>query len=357
MNARERFHATVRYEDRDRPFHWDWMGPEYEATIQRWLGEGMPPDTHWRNFGQYDRTEYPRLNGWLCPHYEVETLGTDERYETYRDADGVIKRKIRGAPLPAMPQYLAFPLKGKEQWPEIKKRLNPNSPARFPPYWESIRHGYKQRDFVLCVRVGSLFGWLRNLMGLEAICLALYDDRPFIEQVVEEITDFFLAYLDLALEGVSYDFASFCEDIAHNTGAMIDPELYRMIWGPHYRRIVDRLHRADIHTIYLDSDGNVEDLIPIWLDLGINFIYPLEVAAGMDVVELRNKFGRDLIMGGGVDKRILAGDKAGIKQMIDRITPLVQEGGYLPCPDHCIPPDVSWENFLYYEKLMSEISV
>ena len=194
-------------------------------------------------------------------------------------------------------------------------------------------------------------------MGLEALCLSLYDDRPFVEQVVEEIADFALACLDRALAGVTYDFASFCEDMAHKTGPMIDPKLYRELWGPHYRRLVDRIHRAGIETIFLDSDGNLDKLIPIWLDLGINFIYPLEVAAGMDVVKLRKRFGRALIMGGGIDKRVLAGDKAGIKRMVERIAPMVQEGGYLPCPDHCIPPDVSWENFIYYEQLMSAITL
>lgn len=357
MNGRERFHATVHYTTRDRPFHWDWMGPEYEATIQRWLKEGMPPDTHWRNFAKYDRTEYVPLNAWFCPRYEVKTIEVTESYEVYRDADGVIKRKVRGGPLPAMPQFLQYPLKGREDWPAIRKRLDPSSPARFPPYWDSMKHGFRHRDHVLCLRVGSLFGWLRNLMGLEALCLALYDDRPFVEQVVEEIADFALAFLDLALEGVTYDFASFCEDMAHKTGPMIDPELYRELWGPHYRRLVDRIHRAGIETIFLDSDGNLEKLIPIWLDLGINLIYPLEVAAGMDVVKLRERFGRALIMGGGIDKRVLAGDKAGIQRMVERITPLVQEGGYLPCPDHCIPPDVSWENFVYYEQLMSAITL
>jgi len=355
MNARERFRATVRYEPRDRPFHWDWMGPEYDETVARWKREGMPPDSHWRNFGQYDRTEYAPAFAWILPQFEVEVLETDDEYETYRDADGVIKRKRRDAVLPAMPQYVEFPVKGREEWGEIRRRLDPSSPARFPPYWESIKHGYRDRDHVLCVRAGSLFGWLRNLMGLEGICLALCDDRAFIEQAVEEMADHFIAFLDLALDGVEYDFASFAEDLAYKTGSMIDPQLYRELFGPHYRRIVDRLHRAGIDTILIDSDGNVEEVIPIWLDLGINLVYPLEVAAGMDPIALRQRFGRDLIISGGVDKRILAGDKAEITRMVERLAPLVQEGGYIPCPDHCIPPDVPWENFLHYENLMSRI--
>ena len=59
----------------------------------------------------------------------------------------------------------------------------------------------------------------------------------------------------------------------------------------------------------LDSDGNVEELIPCWLEVGINFIYPMEVAAGMDVVALRRQFGKGLLIGCGMEKRILAGSR------------------------------------------------
>jgi uroporphyrinogen decarboxylase len=105
----------------------------------------------------------------------------------------------------------------------------------------------------------------------------------------------------------------------------------------------------------LDSDGNVEDLIPCWLDVGINFIYPMEVSAGMDVVALRKRFGRDLLIGGGMDKRVLAGDKAGILRMVEEKRPLIEEGGYLPGCDHAMPPDIPWENYRFYRGLMLKL--
>jgi len=355
MNSRERFLATAHYGNRDRLFHWE-MGP-YQETLQRWRREGLPADADWVYFGGYDRFETVPINMGLCPGFEQETLEDTGEYEIYRDADGVIKKKLKNVPPPAMPQYLEYPLKGKEQWPEFKKRLNPDSPTRFPLHWESIKKQYPNRDFPLGISCGSLYGWLRNWMGVEGISLAIYDNLAFLEQAAVEMTDCILTVLEKALEGMQYDFAMFWEDMAYKTSSLISPRHYRKIFLPQYRRITERLHLAGIDVLMLDSDGNVEELIPCWFDVGINFIYPMEVAAGMDVIALRRKFGKNLLIGGGMDKRILASEKASIKKMVEEKILLMQEGGYIPGCDHAMPPDISWKNYLYYRELLSNVRV
>jgi len=355
MNSRERYWATTHYGDRDRLFHWE-MGP-YEETIRRWHEQGLPPDANWYSYGGYDRFEVAPPNPGLCPGFEYQVLEKGEEYEIYRDGDGVIKKKIKDVILPAMPQYLDYPLKGREQWPEFKRRMNPDDPARFPPNWEDIKRQYADRDFPLGINAGSLFGWLRNWMGIEGISFAFYDDRAFVEQAAEEMADSIVAFLGKAVQGIQYDFALFWEDMAYKSASLISPRLYREIFAPQYRRITDRLHLAGIDVMMLDSDGNVEELIPIWLDLGINFIYPMEVAAGMDVIAMRRKFGKDLIIGGGMDKRILASSKTAIKDMVEEKIPLMREGGYVPGCDHAMPPDIPWENYLYYRELLSNVSL
>ena len=126
---------------------------------------------------------------------------------------------------------------------------------------------------------------------------------------------------------------------------------------PNYRKITDVLHEAGVDVIMLDSDGNVEELIPIWLEVGINYIYPMEVAAGMDVVKLRKEHGRELIIGGGMDKRILArGDRKAIDAMIDEKRDMMLEGGYVPGCDHALPPDISWDAYRHYRERLAEIA-
>jgi len=352
MNARERYHATVGYRPVDRVFRWE-MGP-YPETLKRWRAEGLPEDDNWARYGGYDRFETVPVTVGLCPGFEFESLRLENGYEVYRDADGVVKRRLRDVPPPAMPQYLEYPLRGRANWHEFRRRLNPQSPARFPLHWDSLRMQFAVRDFPLGVHAGSLYGWLRNWMGVEQISLAVYDDRAFLEQAAEEIADCILAVLDRALEGVSYDFAVFWEDMAYKTASLIDPRHYRAIFLPHYQRLTDRLRAAGVETMMLDSDGNVEELIPCWLDVGIRFIYPFEVAAGMDVVALRKRFGRSLVIGGGMDKRVLAGEPSGIRAMVEEKRPLIEEGGYVPGCDHAMPPDIPWSNYLLYRELLAE---
>jgi len=353
MNSLERFQATTHYGERDSLWHWE-MGP-YEETVKRWRREGLPADSDWRYYGGYDRTETVSVNVGLCPAFERETIQQSEDCEIYRDRDGVIKKRLRDRPPPAMPQYLEYPLKGRRDWPEFRKRLDPDSPARFPPHWDSIKKQYQNRDFALAIRCGSSFGWLRNWMGVEGIALALYDDPAFLEMAAEEMTDCVLGVLEKALDGVRYDYARLWEDMAYKTASLISPEHYRRLFLPQYGKITERLHGAGIDVLALDSDGNVEELIPCWLEVGINFIYPMEVAAGMDVVALRRRFGKDLLMGGGMDKRVLASDKSAIKRMVQERVPLMKEGGYVPGCDHAMPPDISWENYLYYRRLLLDV--
>ena len=355
MNPRELFNATMHYGERDRLFHWE-MEP-YDETLRRWRAQGLANNADWRGLAGYDPLEVADVKMGLCPAFARETLDEDAKYEVYRDTDGVIKKRLKDVPPPSMPQYIEYPLKGREQWPEFRKRLDPKHPDRLPHDREARKARYAERDFPLGASWFSIYGWLRNWMGVEGISLAVYDDPAFIEQAAEEIADCILGTMDVALGGVDYDFACVWEDMAYRTASLIDPALYRKIFLPRYARITERLRKAGIDVFMLDSDGNVEELIPCWLDIGINLILPMEAAAGMDVVALRGKFGKDLLMAGGMDKRILAGDKPGIKRMVEEKIPLMREGGYIPGIDHEIPPDIPWENFIYYRQLLDEIDV
>ena len=118
---------------------------------------------------------------------------------------------------------------------------------------------------------------------------------------------------------------------------------------PRYRRVNDFLHRRGVELIFVDSDGDISLLVPLWLDCGVRGMWPFEVQAGMDVVKLRREYGRSLLMIGGLDKRALAEGRKEIEAEILRKVPeLIKDGGYIPRPDHSIPPNVSYDNFQYF---------
>jgi len=337
----------------DRVYRWE-MGP-YEETLKRWKKEGLPEDDDLRRICGYERLETIPVNLNLVPHFEYKDLEETAEYKIFMNWDGVKKKVRKDTPPPAMPQYLEYSLKDEDDWKKLfKPKLNPDSPSRIDPYWPERKLEYKNRQHPLGVHAGSMFGWLRNWMGIEHICMTIHDNPKWIARMMGHLTDLYCEVLGRVIFDVKLDFALMWEDMAYKTSSIISPAHVRKFMVPNYKRVTDLLRKAGIDVVMLDSDGNVEELIPIWLECGINFIYPMEVAAGMDVLKLRKQYGKDLIIGGGMDKRVMASDKKSIRKMIMEKGDMIREGGYIPGCDHAMPQDISWENFRYYRKLLEQ---
>jgi uroporphyrinogen decarboxylase len=216
----------------------------------------------------------------------------------------------------------------------------------------------RRRDVPLIVisdRWGGFFGPLRNLVGLERLCTLFYDDPAFLEEMMDATADLIIAMMGRILDHTDVDVYGFWEDMAYKTGPLIGPEMVRRYMLPRYRRVVDMVRSRGVEFIALDSDGDVSSLIPVWLDAGINVLYPFERQAGMDVVAVRRRYGRTLRMWMGFDKRAIARGPAAIDAEIERLKPLISEGAYIPGPDHSLPPDVPFGDYCYYMERMVRV--
>jgi uroporphyrinogen decarboxylase len=154
--------------------------------------------------------------------------------------------------------------------------------------------------------------------------------------------------MNRAVREVDLDFASFWEDMCFNMGPMISPAMFREFMVPRYRRITDFLRANGVDVAYVDCDGDINQLVGLWLEGGVNCMFPLEIQSGSDPAPMREKYGERVLLMGGVDKTRLIAGKQAIRKEIDRIAPLVASGGYIPHVDHRCPPDVTFENYLYY---------
>ncbi len=205
------------------------------------------------------------------------------------------------------------------------------------------------RNVPLGITSGSLLGWLRNWAGFEGISLLVYDDPDLVEEAMEAVCRLICAVIEATPTDLDLDFAHGWEDICFNHGPMLSPALAEKWMVPRYRRITDLLkERHGIDIVVVDCDGNIDELVPLWLDAGVNCMFPLEVASGTDPYELRRRHGDRVLLKGGVDKRALIAGPEAIDAEIARLEPLVREGGYVPHVDHRVPPDVSYDNYLYY---------
>jgi len=207
------------------------------------------------------------------------------------------------------------------------------------------------------LNVGSFFGILRDWMGLERLLYNFHDDPLLVEDMMEHMCYMETECIRKAAKDLKIDFALFWEDMCFRSGPLISPDMVRKFMLPRYKRVTDVLRSNGIDLVFLDSDGNVSELIPIWIEGGINILWPLERAAGNDAVELRKKYGRDLALAGNIDKRALMKGKDAIREeVMSRLPFLLEHGGYFPSVDHLVPPDVKFVDYIYFINTMREVA-
>jgi len=291
----------------------------------------------------------------VVPVFEIKVLKEDERHRVETTYGGSTIEVSKEFPQ-RMPRYLDRPVKDWATWEEYKKRLDPDTPERWPSDWDAFVKERNSQDNPTMLLLEGFFMCLREFTGLENLLYMFYDDPKLVEDMMDQVLYLEMEVVRRAARDLKIEIVRFSEDIGYKSGSLISPSMVRQYMIPRYKQIIDILHSNGIKIIQMDSDGNVNELIPLWLEIGINFIWPLEVAAGMDAVALRKKYGKDLILSGNIDKRVFSKGKEAIhKEVISKVPFLLKTGGYFPCLDHIIPPDLSLENFRYYINLLREI--
>lgn len=349
MTHRERWLNTLHFKPvdhvPDEEFgYWD-------ETFTTWHPQGLPVEIN--NNGIADRyfrfapRVFVPVSSGLKPGFETRIVEETEKYQILQGGDGALQQVFTDG-TNTIPRYLRFAIETREDWENFKERLDPYDPERYPADWDEHVKRLNQADVPVVVDCGSLFGRLRNYIGFENISIMCMDHPDLIEEMVEHWTWFITTLLERSVADVRIDAGAFWEDICFNKGCMISPTMFRKWLTPRYKRITDLVSQAGADVFYVDCDGNIMDVVECWLDGGVNTMFPIEVAGGTDPIELRKRWGKRVLLLGGVNKRPLAGSRADIDAEVARLLPLVEEGGFIPHVDHRVPPDVSYENYLYY---------
>lgn len=353
MNSLKRFKETVYFGKPDRVFMWpQWF---FQDTLKRWRKEGMPADVHFNAYFGFDHLEIAPIEFGLIPVPEGRVVEEDKETAVWVDELGNKWKRWKDREI-GMNQWIDFGLKGKNDWQKYKERLNSKSLVRYPEYWEDWKRTVKNRVYPLGIPAGSFYGWLRNWMSVENISVMFYDEPVFMKEVIDYIADFVCEVLAKALEEVKFDFALIWEDLGMKTGPLISPKLFAEFCLPAYKKVTSFLRNYGVDVIMVDSDGRNDGIIPLWLEGGVNGLYPLEVAANSDAVKLRKEYGQSLILMGNIDKRALSKTRKEVEEEVMKKVPvLLKEGGYMPSIDHSVPPDISLDNFQYYLSLLKKI--
>ena len=361
MDELERFLRVMEYQPVDYVPNWE--AGVWPQTRERWEAEGMDPNLyHWDWFSGVDSLgmsprEYIRFSSDMIPHFEVEDLREDERTVTFRDEKGIVRKALKegsiGGARMSMDEFIEFPVKTMQDWLQVKHRYNPSSCGRFEPNWAVTRvDSWKNRRHPLifgpnCSTLG--FYWLsRELLGTENLSYAWYDQPELMHDIMETHANFLIEAMRPFLRRTTVDYIFINEDLSMKTGPLLSPKTYKTFIYPRLRKVIDFCKSNGVRYVVIDTDGNPEAVIPLFMEAGVDAIWPLERTADQDPIRLRKKFGRGLRLWGGVDKRVLATTPEQIDAHLREMRPLIEEGGFIPTVDHTVPPDVSFENFLHY---------
>lgn len=391
MTTREIFLKLLNFESAPRTLNWEfgyWGG-----TIRRWYDEGLTkevgipddrvygdviagPGLQWpetsfdeglylekdvAEYFHFDKgfTYFP-VNQWLCPRFEQVVLEETEDMMVLIGTDG-IKRKIFKDQR-SMPFFLDWPVKDEKDWDRlVDERLNlHNMGERFLPGFDEAIQSAKNRDYPLSI-LGDpcgFFGSIRYLLGEVRLYYTYYDDPTLIHKIASYLCDFWIQFAEELLGYTDFDFGYFFEDMAGKQGMLISPDMFNEFMAPCYRRIIRFLNGRGIKHIIVDSDGYIEELIPLLKDVGVTGMLPLEVQANNDLLRIRKNHPGFQIMG-GFNKAILRDGNGEMESELDlelqKIKKMIQKGGYIPFGDHFIPPDVSWKNFKTYREKLNHI--
>jgi uroporphyrinogen decarboxylase len=344
-----------------------------KSTLERWYREGLPggligSDVIREAYRQAGGTcELPEsgpafsVNHRMIPEFEQKVLEVRADSQIVQDWKGNVCEiglefdvsYLNNAVDFVTRNWLKCPVETRSDWDDMKKRYNPTEPGRFPQNPVELGGMLDDRSWYVPVHFHGPYWQLREWCGFEGLSMMFYDNPLLVKDMIYFWQEYVAVLLNDMLKYFVPDEIHISEDMAYKGYSMVSPEMAREFLLPCWKRWGEIIHGAGIPVYAIDSDGFIEELIPVWIKAGVNACDPIEVAAGNDINKFRKMFGRDMAYRGGVDKREMAKGGRFIEAEIERLMPVIQDGGFIPGCDHGVPHDVSWPNFVYYTKLLA----
>ena len=161
-------------------------------------------------------------------------------------------------------------LTGREAWetlylPKLLYSADRVDAAKF----NKLANESTQRQLPLGLQVGSLYGNIRNMLGVEELSYLAVDDEDLYREIIDTVGNLCYQVAESALSfGVEFDYAHYWEDICFKNGPLVNPAVFADLVAPHYARISKLLQSHGIDITSVDCDGCIDLLVPVWLNSG-----------------------------------------------------------------------------------------
>jgi uroporphyrinogen decarboxylase len=327
MNSVERVSASLRGETPDRV-------PILEWFVHEKVFQAILPNSTWSDF-----VEKIDLDA-ITAHFIFE--GTFK--ETRIDEKTVVNEW--GVTLGVTDEHMA-PIDGPiKSLDDALKYIapNPDAPHRLGGLPEYVLRFKGKKAIIWCQR--AEFMWAADLLRLDNLLVAFLENPRLAHEVLEVVNDFAVALARRAVRAGA-DLVMLGDDYAYKAGPMMSPAVYKTFLQHRLARVVQAVHEEGAFCVK-HSDGNLWPILDMIVETGVDAINPLEPVAGMDIGEVKRKYGDRVCLIGNIDcgELLSRGTPQQVRQVvIETIRQAAPGGGYIMSSSNTIHSSVKPENY------------
>jgi len=339
MNSRERVKLALEHREPDRvPIH----DSPWQATLDRWRAEGLPSGIPPSDYFGY---ELARLGADTSPQFPVEVLHEDNEYIVERTCFGGVRKNHRD--YSTTPMIIDYLCKSREDWERIKPRLEASD---YRVDWVSGLQSFQRehsRGRFITYNAAVGYDKVQSYVASVRLLKAIIAEPDWVKDMYWTDARLAMGMCERMMRGgFKFDGAWLSCDLGYRTGLFFSPGHYEDQLHPVFKELCRFFHGKRM-PVFLHCCGYVKDLIPYFIEEGIDCLEPLEVKAGMDIIKLKEKYGDRICFMGGIDVRLMALEdpKPIEKEIIEKFKVAKEGGGYIYHSDHSVPKNVSFQQY------------
>jgi uroporphyrinogen decarboxylase len=352
VTSKERFFAALEFRTPDRIPRCDYFIGDFPDAWRRYKGFDARVDPM-DDYG-IDITEVVGDESFMPSR--VRKLSEDNESETWVDGWGVIKRVYRSQ------TYFIHQVGAVLENPAELDRLEfdpVTEPSRFAALPGQMARHQRVGRFVMA-KSGGIYIRSHFLRGEGALLMDMALDEAFCEALFDKVADHLtrMSIETLRHTGTLDNGLLVCDDLASNHGPMFSPAMFERYFAPRYQRLIETVKAAGCKHVYFHSDGNILPVLDLLVAAGFEAFNPLEPRCGLDAVRLRAKYGKKVLLIGGVcNTRILpCGSQREIEAHVRPLLEMGRDGG-LVLGAASISGDVPPESYEFYHRLCLKYGV